>query len=161
MSLLTRARSRFPYSQFLPTASYPYPSEGGQNKNHNHRKLTKLIMWITALSNPTKLWALPCKARCTGRGGEFWQNVVHWRRDWQITPAFLLWELHEKYEKAKIYDTERWSPRSVGEKWSPTLAQSCPTLCNPMDCGYQAPLSMGFSRQEYWSGVPLPSLRTY
>ena len=23
---------------------------------------------------------------------------------------------------------------------------------------YQAPLSMGFSRQEYWSGVPLPSL---
>ena len=83
--------------------------------------------------------------------------------------------------------------------------QSCPTLCNPIDCSppgspvpgilqartlewlaiafsnawkwevkvkslsrvrllvspwtaaYQAPLSMGFSRQEYWSGVPLPS----
>ena len=27
--------------------------------------------------------------------------------------------------------------------------QSCPTLCNPVDCIYrQAPLSMGFSRQE-------------
>ena len=26
-----------------------------------------------------------------------------------------------------------------------------------MDCSPQAPLSMGFSRQEYWSGVPLPS----
>ena len=37
------------------------------------------------------------------------------------------------------------------------VAQSCPTLCNPMDCSYQAPLSMGFSRQEYWSGVPSPS----
>ena len=24
-------------------------------------------------------------------------------------------------------------------------------------CVYQAPLSIGFSRQEYWSGVPLPS----
>ena len=83
--------------------------------------------------------------------------------------------------------------------------QSCPTLCDPMDCSlpgfsihgilqartlgwvaisfsnawkwkvkvkllsrvwllaapwteaYQAPLLMGFSRQEYWSGVPLPS----
>ena len=83
--------------------------------------------------------------------------------------------------------------------------QSCPTLCNPMDCSppgfsvpgilqvrtlewvaisfsnawkwkvkvkslsrvwpsatpwtaaLQAPLSIGFSRQEYWSGVPLPS----
>ena len=27
---------------------------------------------------------------------------------------------------------------------------------NPMDCS-QAPPSMGFSRQKYWSGVPLPS----
>ena len=26
---------------------------------------------------------------------------------------------------------------------------------------YQAPLSMGFSRQEYWSGVPLPSATSY
>ena len=26
---------------------------------------------------------------------------------------------------------------------------------------YQAPPSMGFSSQEYWSGVPLPSLRYY
>ena len=28
----------------------------------------------------------------------------------------------------------------------------------PWTAAYQAPLSMGFSRQEYWSGVPLPSL---
>ena len=35
--------------------------------------------------------------------------------------------------------------------------QLCPTLCNPMDCSCQAPLSMGFSRQEYWSGLPFPS----
>ena len=27
----------------------------------------------------------------------------------------------------------------------------------PWNAAYQAPLSMGFSRQEYWSGVPLPS----
>ena len=38
--------------------------------------------------------------------------------------------------------------------------QSCPTLSDLMDCGLQDPPSMGFSRQEYWSGVPLPSLRT-
>ena len=37
------------------------------------------------------------------------------------------------------------------------VAQSCPTLSDPMDCSHQAPPSMGFSRQEYWSGVPLPS----
>ena len=33
-------------------------------------------------------------------------------------------------------------------------AQSYPTLSDPMDCSL--PTSMGFSRQEYWSGVPLP-----
>ena len=30
-------------------------------------------------------------------------------------------------------------------------------LATPGTAAYQAPLSMGFSRQEYWSGVPLPS----
>ena len=38
------------------------------------------------------------------------------------------------------------------------VARSCPTLCNPMDCvAHQAPLSIEFSRQEYWSGLPFPS----
>ena len=40
------------------------------------------------------------------------------------------------------------------------VAQSCPTLSDPMDCSHQAPPSMGFSRQEYWSGLPLPSPHT-
>ena len=30
---------------------------------------------------------------------------------------------------------------------------------NPWTAAYQAPLSMGFSRQEYWSGMPFPSPR--
>ena len=30
-------------------------------------------------------------------------------------------------------------------------------LVTPWTAAYQASLSMGFSRQEYWSGVPLPS----
>ena len=38
-----------------------------------------------------------------------------------------------------------------------SVAQSCLTLCNPMDCNHQAPLSMEFSRQEYWSGLTFPS----
>ena len=31
-------------------------------------------------------------------------------------------------------------------------------VATPWTAAYQAPPSMGFSRQEYWSGVPLPSL---
>ena len=42
------------------------------------------------------------------------------------------------------------------------VAQLCPTLSDPMDysppgSSIQAPPPMGFSRQEYWNGVPLPS----
>ena len=39
------------------------------------------------------------------------------------------------------------------------VTQSCPTLAIPWNAAYQAPPSMGFSRQKYWSGVPLPSPR--
>ena len=37
------------------------------------------------------------------------------------------------------------------------VAQSCLTLSDPMDCNLPGSSAMGFSRQEYWSGVPLPS----
>ena len=37
------------------------------------------------------------------------------------------------------------------------VAKSCLTLATPWTVAYQAPLSMGFSRQEYWTGLPFPS----
>ena len=65
------SRPSFPHSQSLPSgsfqASYPSPSEGRQNENHNHRKLFKLITWTTTLSNSMKLWAMPCSATQDGR----------------------------------------------------------------------------------------------
>ena len=36
------------------------------------------------------------------------------------------------------------------------VTQSCLALCNPI-VAYQVPPSMGFSRQEYWSGLQFPS----
>ena len=38
------------------------------------------------------------------------------------------------------------------------VTQSCPTLATPWTAAYQAPLSMGFSRQEYWSALAPPIL---
>ena len=35
--------------------------------------------------------------------------------------------------------------------------QSCPTLCNPIGSSPPGSLSLGFSRQEHWSGLPFPS----
>ena len=37
------------------------------------------------------------------------------------------------------------------------VAQSCPTLCNPMYCSPTDVSVHGFSRQEYWSGLLFPS----
>ena len=35
--------------------------------------------------------------------------------------------------------------------------QSCPTLCDPIDGSPPGSASLGFSRQEHWSGLPFPS----
>ena len=40
---------------------------------------------------------------------------------------------------------------------SSEVAQSCPTLCDPMDCSLPGSSVHGISRQEYWSGLPFPS----
>ena len=37
------------------------------------------------------------------------------------------------------------------------VAKSCPTLVTPWAVACPAPLSTGFPRQEYWSGLPFPS----
>ena len=39
-----------------------------------------------------------------------------------------------------------------------SVTQLHPTLCNPMDCSPPGLLSMGFPRQEYWTGLPFPPL---
>ena len=56
-----------------------------------------------------------------------------------------------------------WGPSSqtgICEPGSSTVyAQLCLTLCNPRTAGHQAPLSMEFFRQEYWSGLPFPTSR--
>ena len=38
------------------------------------------------------------------------------------------------------------------------LLQLCLSLCDPMDCTCQAPLSTRFPRQEYWSWLACPAL---
>ena len=47
-------------------------------------------------------------------------------------------------------------------KWKVKVKLLCPVrlLATPWTAAYQALPSMGFSRQEYWSGVPLPSPQT-
>ena len=64
---------------------------------------------------------------------------------WMFVPT---WKLSESLTVGIL-----WTLPHIG-LWS--VAQLCPTLCNPWTVACQAPLSMGFSRQEYWSGLPFP-----
>ena len=79
-----------PPTRKLAQASYPHPSEGRQKKSelqshglqngyHNHRKLTKMITWITTLCkfNEAMSHAVQDHPRWTGHSGEFWQNMAH------------------------------------------------------------------------------------
>ena len=45
---------------------------------------------------------------------------------------------------------------NISNSSSCSVTKSCQTLCNLWTIACQAPLSMGFSRQEYWSGLPFP-----
>ena len=48
-------------------------------------------------------------------------------------------------------------PYKHRRSWRDLLNNEAQLLATPWTAAYQAPPSMGFSRQEYWRGVPLPS----
>ena len=58
-----------------------------------------------------------------------------------------------------IYDknSPESGPKRVHAAAAAKLLQSCLTLCDPRVSTHQAPLSLGFSRQKHWSGLPFPS----
>ena len=66
-----------------------------------------------------------------------------------VSLLFLLWLV-----TVLLLGTEKRSWRLKESE----VAQSCPRLfATPWSVDHQVPLSMGFSRQEYWRGLPFPS----
>ena len=109
--------------------------------------------------------------QCRRSGFNPWVGKIPWRRKWQPTPVFLPekshgqrslagyspWGLKESDMTERLHLTIYIVNLYIYESES-EVAQLCPTLCNPMDGSlHQAPPSMGFSRQEYWSGLAFPS----
>ena len=75
---------------------------------------------------------------------------------------------HQKYLKKWVYGIKKIMQYAVKNKIfkKETAAaaaaaakslQSCPTLCDPIDGSPPGSPSLGFSRQEHWSGLPFPS----
>ena len=57
-------------------------------------------------------------------------------------------------ERVAISPSNAW-------KWKVTSLSGVQLLATPWTAAHQAPLPMGFSRQEYWSGVPLPYMCSF
>ena len=79
--------------------------------------------------------------------------------------ASLMGKLHSSRILYKTYG-DKLDPIISACKGEPTLSFSCAVLsrfsrirlfATPWIVAHQAPLSMGFPRQEYWSGLPFPS----
>ena len=91
-----------------------------------------------------------------------------WRKKWLPSPAFLP---GESYGQRSLEGYSLWGHRKVRHDWTyihsfnwqkylkvkVKLLSRVRLVATPWTVAYQAPLSMGFSRQEHWSGLPFPS----
>ena len=58
---------------------------------------------------------------------------------------------------AKVSKGTFWTKLFYAAAAAAKSLQSCPTLCDPIDSSPPGFPSLGFSRQEHWSGLPFPS----
>ena len=82
-------------------------------------------------------------------------------------PVFPLWwsfQGHHSQQQAPIIDPCPWPEVEVFLKYSRNWHKSPVCVLSHFSCvwlcvtvAHKVPLSMGFSRQEYWSGLPFPS----
>ena len=74
---------------------------------------------------------------------------------WQWRPLSYLWNSSLHSEWSCPQDWKLWpSPFNL---WKVKFLSHVRLFVIPQTVVFQAPLSMGFSRQEYWSGLPFPS----
>ena len=98
------------------------------------------------------MWELDYKEGCCCFVASVVSDSVQPHR-WQPTRLRLPWDSPSRNTGVGCHFLLQY----MTVKSESEVAQSCPTLRIPWTAAYQAPPSMGFSRQEYWSGLPLPS----
>ena len=93
-----------------------------------------------------------------------WVGKMPWRRKWQPTPVFLAGKScgqrnlvgYSPWGRRVWHDLEAEHTRKPEDGSCVSLSR-IQLFCDPMNyIAHQAPLSMGFSRWEYWSGSPFP-----
>ena len=77
------------------------------------------------------------------------KKLLQWKGEWEDRETLL-----PPKQKIKSIMSKYWRKSSWTKKWVFSLVQLFETLCT---VAHQALLSMGFPRQEYWSGLPFLS----
>ena len=101
LTMATPIRPRFPHSQSLPSGSFHKPlihMGADRMKTTIRKKLTKLITWITALSNSVKLWAMHAVYGLPKPDVSWWRVQTKCgplEKGMAPTSVFLPWEPHE------------------------------------------------------------------
>ena len=117
------------------------PSKIGQG---THRAACEVCPWVTHM---------PLVQLAAKQEGLWWKISQNWL--WGADPSeetvWLEPNLHIQYFVTPKMTILTCTCVSV------LAAQSCLTLCNPWTVAGQVPLSIEFSRQESWSGLPFPS----
>ena len=102
----------------------------------------------------------PCDKGAHSRQHLLTQPWAHSQYHQVIPAGSNLWYVQRSYyslDKGSLGKFENWILQLYAAAAAKSL-QSCPTLCNPIDGSPPgSPLSLGFSRQEHWSGLPFPS----
>ena len=139
------------------------PSPGSYVLSHCLPTSVPLHTWLCTSFTPLFMKILPMLADITDATYLF----IHSFHKFVLNNSYcqaLIWMLRKPcqtsttssifpfFESDLHFYTVKWNEVKV-------LVQSCPTLCNLWTVARQAPLSMEFSRQEYWSGLPFPSPR--
>ena len=125
---------------------YFFPNESG------FLLLTKEVVCLLFLERP---WhTLFSRSSLIGRDGKKSQSMTSWVTSKQLCVHTESWSEGHREPSTPLYSA---SSEDSHRLRACVGTHSSPALCDPMDCSHQAPLSMVFSRQEYWSGLPFPT----
>ena len=100
------------------------------------------------------IWLHPANQRKTGgKTAIAPEGSIHVFQSASCLQLKLLWPSHNQGPSLNSQKSVLQQLESGGG----LVAKSHPTLATPWSIACQAPLSMGFLRREYWSGLPFPS----
>ena len=101
--------------------------------------------------------------QCRRPGFNPWARKIPWKREWQPIPRYSC------LENSRDRGAWQTTVHGVAKSWT-RLTLPLPLICCQVTwvmsdfvqprktAAHQAPQSLGFSRQGYWSGLPFPSL---